>query len=303
MLSILIPVYNFDYRSLVKDLLQQTRLLSEAWEIVVADDASTQHELTELNAEMAQWEGVRFLPQKQNRGRAAIRNYLAQQARGTWLLLMDCDGRVVSADFLRQYLEATENADVVYGGICHPQALPSEECKLRYLYEKRAESRFSVSHRQQHPFKAFRTFCFMIRRDWLLRCPFDETFTDYGYEDVLFGAALDKQGARIRHIDNPLENIDIETNPVFVAKTEEALRTLHKHQSTLLPHVRLLQTVHRLRSCHMLWAVRLASCLFARPLRHNLCGKHPIVSLFNFYKLIYFTKIEAKSEKMRNFAP
>lgn len=290
--SILIPVYNFDCRQLVSDIHMQAQQLPCTWEIIVVDDASSRRDLADANAEIGNWKGCRYLAETRNRGRAAVRNYLAQCALGNWLLFMDCDGRVRDGDFLRRYLDAADGTtDVVCGGICHADRMDDPMHRLRYLYEKRAERRCSPSHLSSHSDLPFRTFCFMIRRALFEQVKFDETFTEYGYEDVLFGMDLQAHHARIVYIDNPLENIDIETNPVFVEKTEEALRTLRRHEAKLGQHVRLLKMLDRLRLYHALWLLKGVGSILRRPLRRNLCSTHPCIRFFNLYKLLYYVSL------------
>ena len=120
---------------------------------------------------------------------------------------------------------------------------------------------------------------------------FDESFTDYGYEDVLFGMQVKEKGYEIFFIDNPLQNNDIESNPVFMAKTEEALRTLKKHESLFGDNVRLLRTVRWLKITGMVIIVKLLSALTRALVRKNLCSNMPYVSLFNWYKLCYYLRL------------
>ena len=291
MLSILIPAYNHDCRSLARSLSQQADSLSCPVEIIVADDGSDDTRLRSLNAEIAALPHCRYIVREENVGRAAIRNFLAGEARGEWLLFMDCDGQVVYLRFLQNYLDAAHDCDVVCGGIVHTQQFLTAHNRLRYDYERRAEQRFTAQARQQDAELPFRTFCFMIRREAFERVRFDESFRHYGYEDVLFGRQLRAAGLVIRHIDNPLENTDIETNPVFVAKTEEALRTLRDHEPLFADDVRLLRLVRRLQSWHLLPLVRRLAALIAPPLRRNLCTDRPLTRLFDLYKLCYYCQL------------
>jgi glycosyltransferase involved in cell wall biosynthesis len=290
-LSILIPVYNFDCRDLARSLSRQADSLVHEIEIIVADDGSTDRHLAKLNAEIAAMPHCRYIARKENVGRAAIRNFLAEESQGEWLMFMDCDGRVIYMNFLQKYLESRGGCDVVYGGIIHSREYLTERNSLRYDYEHRCERRFTARQRTENPDLPFRTFCFMIRRESYDRVRFDESFTDYGYEDVLFGQQLREQGMIIRHINNPLENTDLEPNDVFVAKTEEALRTLHAHETLFGNDVRLVRWVRKLASWHILPLVKVFSKLYLKPLRRNLSGNHPLTSLFDLYKLGYYCQL------------
>lgn len=290
-LSLLIPVYRHDCRELARSLSRQVENINAEIEILVADDGSADPLCLEQNAEIADLPHCRYIARNENVGRAAIRNFLAEQACGEWLLFMDCDGRVVYMDFLQKYLDAATDCDVVCGGIIHSREFLNGRNSLRYDYERGSERRFSATERQNDATLPFRTFCFMIRREAFMRVRFDESFKHYGYEDVLFGRQLHEQGLAIRHIDNPLVNTDLEPNDVFVAKTEEALRTLHEHETLFGDDVRLLQWMKRLRQWHLLPLVKGLSAVVLQPLRRNLSSLHPASRLFDLYKLCYYCQL------------
>lgn len=90
MLSILIPVYNYDVRSLVGDLAKQCLEASIPFEILCYDDHS-QEEFDRINQKVIQLEGVTYFRLAKNVGRSMIRNHLAQVARYDHLLFLDCD--------------------------------------------------------------------------------------------------------------------------------------------------------------------------------------------------------------------
>ena len=99
-LSILIPIYNDLCVNLVDALRQQAEAADFAYEILVADDGSTDAEVIARNSGINQWEHCQYLRQAQNIGRAVIRNYLAQTAQYDWLLFIDSDMTLVRADYL-----------------------------------------------------------------------------------------------------------------------------------------------------------------------------------------------------------
>ena len=163
---------------------------------------------------------------------------------------------------------------------------------LRYTYEKAAEKHHTATKRNERPYASFRTFNFMIRRKAFLQVKFDETFRHYGYEDVLFGIQLKESGFRIAHIDNPLENKDIETNEIFLRKTEEALRTLAEHADKLGDSVHLHHLYLRLQRIGLLPIVRKLFQWFAPTLQRNLLSNTPNLPCFAFYKLGYYALLK-----------
>ena len=75
-LSVLIPAYNQSCLQLVRSLQQQCRASGASYEIIVADDGSTDEAARRENAAAGELEGCRAIMQPQNRGRAATRNLL-----------------------------------------------------------------------------------------------------------------------------------------------------------------------------------------------------------------------------------
>lgn len=287
MLSILIPTYNYVCVKLVTDLQQQAERLECHYEILVADDASEEAFKRE-NRKINGIPGCKYIELQENVGRSHIRNILGHLARYDYLIFMDCDASVVGSDFLSRYMAVRNAAEVVYGGLVHPEQLPSPEVSLAYLYEKNAEPHFTAEKRALHPYKVFRTFNFMILRETFLKHPFDETITHYGHEDTLFGLALKKEGIKILHIDNPLMNCGLDTNLNVLRKTEESLRTLYVHRKKLEGSSEMLRLYGILQRLHLVSFVFLLFRLCEPMLRRNLYGRHPNLYFFAFYKIGYY---------------
>ena len=287
----MIPTYNDVCVRLVADLRQQAEQAGIVYEILVADDGSTDADVIARNSEISQWPHCHYLRQPQNIGRAAIRNFLAKQAQYDYLLFIDSDMSMVRTDYLANYLTMS-SAEVIDGGVCiggNPDALKHN---LRYRYEQAAEQDHTAECRQQNPYRDFHTANFLIRRDLMLTHPFDERFRYYGYEDVLFGKQLRADHIAITHIDNPMGFCTFESNPDFVAKTEEGLRTLHQFRNELRGYSRMLTFVDGIHIPLIVWIIRLSHRLFGPLIRHNLCGNHPNLHLFGLYKLGYFLTLQ-----------
>lgn len=290
-LSILIPTYNDLCVKLVDDLRQQAEDATIDYEILIGDDGSTNTAVVDENQKIDDWPYCHYLRQIQNIGRAAIRNFLAQEAHHDWLLFIDSDMSMVRQDYLSNYL-AMDTAEVVDGGVTiggDPEALKGN---LRYRYEKSSEQEHTTEIRQKHPYRDFHTANFLIRRDLMLAHPFDERFRYYGYEDVLLGKQLRQSKVAINHIDNPLGFSTFEENTQFIIKTEEGLRTLHRFQSDLRGYSRLLTLVEGIHLPIILNLIRCWHKLFGKWERKNLCGSHPNLILFKLYKLGYYLTIK-----------
>lgn len=293
-LSILIPTHNYDCSRLVNDLETQ---LSDEDEIIVGNDCSTDTCIIAKLVEIDKLNKCRLFTPAQNGkevrplGRAAIRNALAREAKGEWLLFIDADAEVRSKTFIEDYLSATKFAPVVCGGTGNLPECPSPECRLRYDYEVEAEKRLTVERRREFPYAQLTTFNFLIRRDIFLSIEFDEKIREYGYEDTCFGFELKECGIAIHHIDNKLIHLGIEPSTVYLAKIETALRSLAKLEPEQRRQIRLSAFAMKLERYCLLGLIRCIYRLTKKTLRANLLGKHPNQKLFTFYKLGYYADL------------
>lgn len=291
-ISILIPVYNYICYPLVQEVQRQAVALDIQYEILVADDGSTLKDTISANQSIDALESCRFIQRKANTGRSAIRNFLAKESRFGWLLFMDCDMEIDSPHFLQRYIEA-DDYDVVDGGIAVDNCQYNKQ-NLRYKYERHCAPQHTAEERTKHPYRSFRTTNFMVKREVILTHPFDERFLHYGYEDVLFGKMLFLNGLTILHIDNPLLLTDYEKNPVFVAKTEESLRTLHQFRNDLKGYSNLLTFIEGIHYPFITLLFKFFHSVFGSMERRNLCGNHPNLTLFKLYKLGYYLTLTLK---------
>lgn len=287
-LSILIPVFNWDCSQLIKDLHFQGLVLGISYEIIVADDCSTDKELQEKSRIIAEsHENCRYFGLPHNIGRAAIRNFLADQSRYDKLLFLDCDAAVKDKQFLKNYMEVADKASVICGGITHPDEIPQKGWELRYLYEKNAAFERSAGFRSQNPYLRFTSFSFMIDRDVFMKIRFDESYVRYGYEDVQFGHELEQNGVSILHIDNPMAHLGLEDNAAFLNKTRQAVLNAFDHKNEIGESSKLLNHYQRVLKWKMRWLFRVIWTFFQKSMERNLLGPKPKLRIFSLYKLCY----------------
>ena len=284
-LSVLIPTYNHVCVALVEQLLPLLQAAGIQYEVIVADDGSTDKDTIVANQAINQQPSCRFIERKENVGRAAIRNFLAREACNAYILYIDSDMTIVNNQFIRHYLQTSETT-VIDGGVTICDS--NDTSNLRYLYEKAEEPNHTATERQKRPYQHLHTANLLIRRDIMLAHPFDERFRHYGYEDVMLGKVLHQHHIPIVHIDNPVGFSHFEANPDFVAKTEEGLRTLYQFRDDLRGYSRLLTFVSGIHIPLILSLIRLWHRLFGKAERRNLCGSRPSLLVFKLYRLGYY---------------
>ena len=294
MLSILLPVYNCNCVALVTELQRQCVECKVEFEIIVADDGSLSGaigtnaaclHLIDENQVIEQLKGVRYIIREQNVGRSAIRNFLVSQAKGDRLLFIDGDLSLDNPSFIHNYLQT--EADVVVGGIAIGGNPDQWKGNLRYRYERQCEAINTVESRQSQPYQHLATNL-LVRRSVLGEKPYDENISHYGYEDVLLGKRFQQQQVAIKHIDNPVLFCDFEDNASYLAKTEEALRTLFAFRKELKGYSRLLDKAEQIERLHFSPLFITAYKLFNKPIKNCLLGNKPKVFWFNIYKLLYY---------------
>lgn len=290
-LSILLPSYNNECYSLVKKLHRQASGVDGLrFEIIVADDGSSDLQMIKANRPINDLPGCSYVERPRNVGRAGIRNFLARSARHAYLLFIDSDMNLCSDDFVGKYL-ACGASQVVYGAyIVLPPSVGLLR-NLRYVYESEGQSGRACEVRRRNPHHDFHTSNFLIRREVMLAYPFDERFRHYGYEDVFFGRMLQDAGIPIDHIDNPTLFDRYETNADFLAKTEEALQTLAQFSGELQGYSRLLSTVSFLHRYHLGTFVTLAHRLLGGYFRRRLVRNVPSMTVFKCYKLGFLYRL------------
>ena len=297
MISVCIPVYNYDAGPLARSLASQAAALEAEVELVFIDDHSDA-DWRERNKELA---GLgTYIELEENVGRARIRNMFLQHTRGDYLLFLDVDSEVKEG-FLARYAEVLDGRPaVVVGGRVYDRRGDDKEHRLRYLYGTQVESK-TLEWRRSHPYQSFMSNNFMVRRDVLEQHPFDERISRYGHEDTLFGHRLEQNGIAVLHIDNPVVNGEVERNAEFLQKTVEAVQNLAsiddmmEDDALFAQRVRLVDTYRRLRQWHLTAPVEWLHSLLRRPLEsHFVSGNAVSVAQLNFYKLGLFIKTKNK---------
>lgn len=308
MISILIPVYNYDIAVLVHSLKEAMEAIPEYSELIIGSDGSAPEYLaryeTLLNGR------VSIVSSEKNIGRAAIRNKLASQSKGNYLLFIDADATIpgTAENYLRGWLPYLKSAKVVCGGIIYPDYPPADPDKmLRWKYGRKREQR-KASDRNRHPHARFSGFNFMIERDTFMKIRFNEELKQYGHEDTLLGYQLNKAGVNILHINNGLIHGGIESNSDYLAKIKEGIENLSilcdkvTDRKTFASSVRLVRAYDRLASLGL--AYFMAGFYIRYRDRLEIALDSSKVSLFKFglFRITLFATYRA-IHKRRNILP
>jgi glycosyltransferase involved in cell wall biosynthesis len=291
MISICIPIYNFDVTELVVELHRQASKLNIPFQILLMDDASTE-KFRINNRELEKLENVEYIQLASNLGRTGIRNRLAQTAAYQYLLFMDCDSKVVDDLYLERYLPYFQPGTVCSGGRAYSNS-PAEEGFALHWKVGVTKEVASAKKRSLHPNRSFMSCNFVIDKDIFQTVKFDERLKGYCNEDTLFGIELERKGVVIKHIDNPLYHIGLEPSDDFLSKIENGIRNLHKIDRLLdsdalfVRSVTIMQLYHKLKKFHITPLISFLYQLLKKPIRKNLFGKQPNLKLYDFYKLGY----------------
>lgn len=298
-LSILIPCYNDKCKKLVESLhvllKEEEKVSGLRYEVLVADDGSTDNEAIEHNKQIDSLENCRYIIRKKNVGRAAIRNFLAQESKYEWLLFIDCDMVVRDESYIKRYVYSCDSP-VIYGGYSVKGEYEKLKGNLRFAYEKKCEASHICQERKKNPYRDFHTSNFIVRRDIMINHPLDERFHYYGYEDVLWGKTLKDKNISIEHIDNPLSFEKFESNTSFIAKTEEGLTTLYHFRKELEGYSSIIRYEKNLRRFGMIPAIILINKTLSKHIKCSLQGNNPSLFLFYIYKICFFCNLLNKSD-------
>jgi hypothetical protein len=283
MLSILIPSYNYNAVSLVKDLYNQCNYCDINYEILVYDDGSKSHHNLK-NTTINNLNNCSFEELPSNIGRSQIRNKLAKDAKFKHLLFLDCDVLPEHKHFIKNYLQYL-TFDVVYGGLSNDAKPPKKPYKLRWLYTKEREQKSMCSSN------------FFIKKKIMLNNLFDESILKYGYEDVIFFKSLENNKITITPIKNSVIHFGNEKSKVYIGKIETSLENLsylfEKNKMTAKESkIYFYYTI--LSKFHLVNVMSFCFEATKKLMHKNFDSSFPSLFLFDFYRLGFFCTIKSK---------
>lgn len=289
-ISVCIPIYNFDVRKLVDDLKIEIKLHAIEAEIILIDDASNE-KFIQINSGLRE-EVEQFILLENNIGRSRIRNLFPEYAKGQFLLFLDCDGKIVSADFLNNYinfLHRNPGAQVIYGGRTISDVPASDNHLLRWKFAVEREN-LPLRERLKKPFLSFQTNNFLIKKNVLEKIRFNDYLQKYGYEDLIFAMDLKSGKIPVDHVDNPVFNDDVEESSVYLRKAEDSVENLllmlkDPQISLKLSEIKLAKAYRFVVGKRLRLPFLFIFKIFKNSLRKNLLSQNPHLSCLDFYKL------------------
>jgi glycosyltransferase involved in cell wall biosynthesis len=289
MLSICIPIYNYAVDRLVQDLHQQAESAGFPFEILLTDDASDERFRT--TNQTIHLEFVRYIQLNENIGRSKIRNRLAVEAKYPYLIFMDCDSAVSSPLYIEKYTPFFESQTVCCGGRIYDDKEPDDSTWLRWKYGVERECA-SAAERDKNPNAGFLSNNFLIHKSIFEKAIFNEDLIGYGHEDTLFGLELLGQGIIIKHIDNPLIHLGLESASDFLAKTENGIKNLYRIELLLhekypkyVEHSRLMRSKLILQKFHLCGFISKLFSIIRQPMKNYLLKGKPSLMIFDLYRL------------------
>ena len=289
MLSILIPTYNYNVFSLVKELVEQLLKLDIDYEIICLDDGS---KITFLeNEAINSLKNCTYSSNETNLGRASNLNKLVEKAKFNHCLLLEADAFPENKNYVSNYISTIKNGvEVAFGGVIYNDAKPKNNSLLRWIYGRKRETR-NLDFRIKNPYNIVFSWNLLISKEVFQKFPFDASIKDYGFEDFIFLKKLKENKIPIHQIDNNCIHQNEETSIEFIKKYNYSLQNLKKlidsnqlnYEDTSLSALYL--KIKKLKLDNLVtFTFKISKNLIIK----NLTSRYCSLFLFDFYKLGYF---------------
>jgi glycosyltransferase involved in cell wall biosynthesis len=287
LISICIPTHNTDCTGLLKSLSKQIKSLDAIIEVIVFDDGSTLHQLS--NKTVCNSMGFLHIEHKENLGRVASRKKLAEMSKHQYLLFIDADMIPKNTTFLTKYHDfALTQAQVVLGGYAYEKD-GSNKNLLRYKYGIKREEKKAVI-RTKRPFKNIYSGNVLIKKELFLKTNKVKN-NRYGL-DCVFSASLRNLKIIPIHIDNETYHNGIESNTEFLKKAREGVKTIawlyQKNEITYRDNG-LVYVFNMIEKIGLVGIFKLIGQIAVKPVESLLSKNKAPLFLFDLYRLYHFT--------------
>ena len=287
LVSICIPVKDFDTRPLVMALLEEIRASHLNAEILILEDGSSVTEAAK-NKPLEQESEIRLFRFPTNKGRSAARNKLADEAEGQYLLFLDADSLPLNNNFIQKYLINAQENTILCGGRHYNALYKNKQTTLHWKFGTQREH-FSALGKDN---TSFYSNNFFIEKSTFQKIRFDEGIVLYGHEDTLFGFTAKAIGVKIELLENAIIHTQLESNEDFLSKTEESILSLVQiinqkelHPSNLINEFKIWRTydlLHRYKLSGLLEVLG----LLRNAMRYMLLHFSGPLMILDVYKLV-----------------
>lgn len=288
MLSVLIPVYNYNITELVTTIHKEAVALGIRFEIQILEDGSTLY--TEHNQVLSNLENVYYNNNTTNLGRTATRQSLAKHANYNRLLFLDADVLPVEKNFLTIFLKQDDTYNLVIGGTKYLDEYPDSNYSLRWKFGRERETK-TAEERQKAPYLSIISSCLYIDKETFLQV--NDDYKDAYGMDIYFSYKLKKEQFSVLHIDNPVYHLGLETNSIFLPKSFRAIDTLlslEKTEKIPKDYSKLQRTYFKLKGMGLVTPISLFLQKLQPLFEKNLKGPQPKLLYFDLYRLSYYLK-------------
>ena len=297
MISVLIPVYNYNILDLVSEVHKQLSNAKVPFEILCFDDCSNNLSIQEKNKTITSLSYCKYVILPENIGRSAIRNSLAKSAKYDWCLFLDADVMPKDENFIRLYLNSiSEKSEIIYGGILYPKNRVSDSHLLRWYYGKEREA-LIAEERNKNKYLSFLTLSFLIHKSVFKKVSFNEDIPNLRHEDTLFSYNLKQREVKVEHIENPVYHLGIESSEEFLQKSLDSVKAIDLFvKQNLLPanYTRITKVYAAIKNNGISNILASIYIKYESNFRKNLLGKKPSLKIFDLYRLTYYCYLNSK---------
>jgi hypothetical protein len=231
-------------------------------------------------------------------GRSKIRNLLAQKAKYDWLLYLDADVIPKDADFIKRYLPfLNDEIKIVNGGLEYQTEKPEKDKLLRWYYGKEREA-LSADKREKAPYISFLTLNFLIHKSLFKQISFNEDIPNMRHEDTLFSFNLKQHQIPIKHINNPIYHLGLDTFENAIRKEHEslfALKNLLEQHLIEWDYIKISRIFRLLQQLYLVKVVAFFHGKTSAFFLKNLASHEPSLFIFDIYRLGYLCKLYSRN--------
>lgn len=297
MVSVLIPIYNYDVSDLVNEVHKQLINSRIPFEIFCLEDGSDE-DFVNQNSRIKNLSDTTMLISESNHGRIKSRQILCEHAKYNWLLFLDADVMPISSVFISNYIYLIDSKyEAVFGGISYHKKKPEKSHILRWKYGILHEE-VNAEKRKINKYKHIVSANMLIKKELFKLTNSKIEYDGYGLDNY-FAALLMEQKIDIQHINNEVYHLGIEKSEVYLKKKECAvinLLKLYEEHKIISNENNLFSLFAFLKSLKLHYIFSVFYKIFKSPMKNNLLGNHPSIALLQFYRITFMcnTYLESK---------